>query len=413
MKPTIVPAELAGTAPATDSWLQRLGRRLFLGKLAGLEHGEVTVIDGAERQRFGKRSAAFDLHATIEILHPQTYADVAFGGSTGAGEAYIAATGAATISLRWCGSSSATGRAECASTAARRSRPHPSVACCTPSIATAPTAAARNIAAHYDLGNEFFELFLDETMMYSCAIFERPDATLDEAQIAKLDAHLPQARAQPDDHLVEIGTGWGGLAIHAAQNYGCRVTTTTISREQHDSREGAHRRSGPRGPHHAAVRGLSRSHRPVRQARLDRDDRGGRATATSTPTSRKCASLLKPNGAMLLQAITIQRPALRAARDSVDFIQRFIFPGSFIPSVTGDHRRGRPRDRHENLPSGRHRPALRHDASRTGARTSSRICRPCASSGYPDAFIRMWEFYLCYCEGGFLERALGDRAACC
>ena len=165
MKPTIVPAELAGAEPATDSWLQRLGRRLFLGKLAGLTHGELTVIEGAARRRFGKRSADFDLHATIEILHPQTHADVAFGGSTGAGEAYMRG--------HW--------RSDDLTSLVRifiRNRPVLNAIESGSSIATAPLrrilhalnrnspeGSRRNIAAHYDLGNDLFALFLDQVIV--------------------------------------------------------------------------------------------------------------------------------------------------------------------------------------------------------------------------------------------------------
>ena len=118
--------------------------------------------------------------------------------------------------------------------------------------------AARNIAAHYDLGNQLFSLFLDPTMMYSCAYFDSPEATLEEAQHAKLDRVCRALELGPDDHLLEIGTGWGAMAVHAAQRYGCRVTTTTISQEQHDfaARAGAGR--GPRGPGDGAARGLPR-----------------------------------------------------------------------------------------------------------------------------------------------------------
>ncbi len=193
--------------------------------------------------------------------------------------------------------------------------------------------SARNISAHYDLGNELYELMLDETMMYSCAIYPRPEATLHEAQVAKLDSICQKLALTPQDHLVEIGTGWGGLAIHAATNYGCRVTTTTISKEQHDYAK-------------AKIEKLGLSNRITLLFKDYRDLEGQYDKLVSIEMIEavgadfldtylaKCSSLLKPDGLMLLQAITLQDQNYERALDSVDFIQRFIFPGSFIPSIT-------------------------------------------------------------------------------
>ncbi len=139
-----------------------------------------------------------------------------------------------------------------------------------------PRRSRRRIAAHYDLGNELFSLMLDETMTYSCAIFEPEAASLHEAQIAKLDRICRKLELGPQDHVLEIGTGWGGFAIHAASRYGCRVTTTTISACPARARLGTDLRRRARGPGDGAAPGLPRPRGPVRQARLDRDDRGGR-----------------------------------------------------------------------------------------------------------------------------------------
>ena len=137
----------------------------------------------------------------------------------------------------------------------------------------------RDIAAHYDLGNELFARMLDPTMMYSCALFERDGMTLEEASIAKLERICERLELGPDDRVLEIGTGWGGFAIHAAGTRGCHVTTTTISREQHDYAVERVQRAGLERPRHRAHARLPRSSRPLRQARLDRDDRGGRVAA--------------------------------------------------------------------------------------------------------------------------------------
>jgi cyclopropane-fatty-acyl-phospholipid synthase len=264
----------------------------------------------------------------------------------------------------------------------------------------------RNIAAHYDLGNDLFALMLDETMAYSCGIYQRADATLHEAQVAKFERICRKLRLSPADHLLEIGTGWGGFAIHAASRYGCRVTTTTISREQHDwARE------------KIEAAGLSDR---VTLLLDDYRDLGGRydklvsiemieavgARYLDTYTAQ-CARLLEPHGAMLLQAITIQDQLYEEALESVDFIQRFIFPGSFIPSVsavTDSVRRVTDFKVFHLEDIGPHyATTLRHWRENFFARLPE-VHR----LGYPDAFVRMWEYYLCYCEGGFLERQLGD-----
>ena len=215
--------------------------------------------------------------------------------------------------------------------------------CCTGSTATARDGSARNIAAHYDLGNEFFALMLDETMAYSCGIFEREDATLHEASTGQVRAHLPQAaRSDRGDHLLEIGTGWGGLAIHAAQ-------PLRLPRHHHDdlaraARLAPARRSRPRGLGDRITL-LLEDYRDLdgrydKLVSIEMIEAVG-ARVTSTPTSAQCSA---PAGAGRRHAAAGHHdpgPALRARRcDSVDFIQRFIFPGSFIPSVTRHHRIG-------------------------------------------------------------------------
>jgi cyclopropane-fatty-acyl-phospholipid synthase len=406
MKPTIVPADLAGAGPGIDSWLQRLGRRLFLAKLAGLELGEVTVIDGSERQRFGRRSAEFDLRATLEVLHPQTYADVAFGGTTGSGEAYMRGfwrsddlTSLVRIFIRNRHVLNAIDSGSAIATAPLRRLLHFL-------NRNSPDGSKRNIAAHYDLGNELFALFLGETMAYSCGVFEREDSTLDEAQIAKFERICRKLRLSPADHLVEIGTGWGGLAMYAAKNYGCRVMTTTISREQHDW---------------AAEK--------IRAAGLDdritllmddyRDLRGKYDKMVSVEMIEavghqfldtyigQCSRLLKPDGAMLLQAITIRDQLYESAARGIDFIQRFIFPGSFLPtvSVIADSVR-----RVTDMKVFHMEDIGPHYATTLRVWRENFFARlpEVRRLGYPDAFARMWDFYLSYCEGGCHERQMGD-----
>jgi len=406
MKPSIVPTFDEATRAGHGTALQQLGRRLFLSKLSGLREGELTVVDRDETFTFGRRTPECDLRATIEVLHPQTYADAAFGGTVGAGEAYIGGL--------W--------RADDLTALIRLMIVNRDVMQSMEggaAIATAPLRRAlhwlnrnsrdgsrRNIAAHYDLGNELFALMLDDTMAYSCGVFEHEDATLHEAQVAKFERICRKLRLSPEDHLLEIGTGWGGFAIHAAGRYGCRVTTTTISREQHDWAREKIEAAGLQD----RVTLLLDDYRDL-HGRYDKlvsiemiEAVGARYLDTYTG---QCGRLLEPHGAMLLQAITIQDQVYEEALRSVDFIQRFIFPGSFIPSVsaiTDSLRRTTDLKVFHLEDIGPHyATTLRRWRDNFFAHLGQ-----VRQLGYPEAFLRMWDFYLCYCEGGFLERQIGD-----
>jgi len=268
------------------------------------------------------------------------------------------------------------------------------------------SGSARNIAAHYDLGNALYRLILDETMAYSCGIFADEHTTLAQASRAKFDVACRKLDLKSHDHLLEIGTGWGGLAIHAARHYGCRVTTTTISREQH-----AYARS------QIAAAGLS--DRVTLLLEDYRDLHGSYDKLVSIEMIeavgaryldtylRKCASLLRPEGAMLLQAITIQDQYYKQALRSVDYIQRFIFPGSFIPSVKAI---AASLARVTDLKIF-HLEDIGPHYARTLAAWRNNFFEHIAEIkrlGFSESFARLWEFYLCYCEGGFAERQLGD-----
>jgi len=405
-RPSIIPLE--GTAPLlrSPSFLAQLGRKLLLAQLAKLQHGSLRFIEAGVEHHFGKRTPECDLAATVHVEHPQFFADVAFGGTVGAGEAYIRGlwrcddlTSLVRIFLRnrelmngmdsrW----------------ALLSRPFLKLFHAL--NRNSREGSARNITAHYDLGNALYELMLDETMMYSCAIYPRDDASLHEAQVTKLDVICQKLALGPQDHLLEIGTGWGGLAIHAATHYGCRVTTTTISREQHDYARAKIDRLGLDN----RVTLLFDDYRDLtgqydKLVSIEMVEAVG-ADYLETYLA-KCASLLKPQGAMLLQAITIQDQNYEQALKSVDYIQRFIFPGSFIPSVNAiaaavceatDLKIFHLEDIGPHYAT-----TLRHWRERFFANLGA-----VRKLGMPDGFVRLWEFYLCYCEGGFIERALGD-----
>jgi cyclopropane-fatty-acyl-phospholipid synthase len=262
------------------------------------------------------------------------------------------------------------------------------------------------IAAHYDLGNELFSRFLDETMTYSCGIFETPDATLREASVAKLERICRTLDLGPDDHVLEIGTGWGGFAVHAATRCGCRVTTTTISRAQHD-----HAR--------AAIRAAGVEDRVTLLLQDYRDLRGTYDKLVSVEMVEAvgwehldayfavCSRRLKEDGAMLIQAIVTSDRSFRVERAAVGFINAFVFPGGTLPSLAAIERSvDRAGDlrtvRLEDI-SGHYVPTLRcWRENFLGAWEELR------RHGYDERFRRIWELYLAYCEAGFEERRIQD-----
>ena len=265
--------------------------------------------------------------------------------------------------------------------------------------------ARRNIAAHYDLGNDFFRLFLSEDLMYSSALYAGDDDTLEAASTRKLDRICDKLRLGPDDHVVEIGTGWGGFAVHAARTRGCRVTTTTISREQHAL---ASQRVVDAGLQDRVTVLLS-DYRDL-QGQYDKlvsiemiEAIGAQYLDTYFATLGR---LLKPDGLALVQAITIEDHRYEQALRSVDFIKRHIFPGSFIPSIAAMLAA---KARSSDL-------ALVHleDFGPSYARTlhdwrERFLARreDVRAQGFDERFLRMWTFYLAYCEGGFRERSIG------
>jgi cyclopropane-fatty-acyl-phospholipid synthase len=404
MKPTIIPA--AEARRVVPGPIQALGRRVLLGHLASLPQGQLTLVEDGERLTFGRRSAGCDLATTIEVRHPQFWADAAFGGTVGAGEAYIRGDWA-------CDDLTALVRLMVVNRDVMNAMDSGFAIVTAPLRRilhwlnhNSPAGSRHNIAAHYDLGNDLFSLFLDETMAYSCGIFETPQSTLYEASVAKFDAVCRKLDLRPGERLVEIGTGWGGLALHAAKHYGVHVTTTTISREQHDwaaeliAREGLADR----------VTLLLEDYRDLagtydKLVSIEMIEAVGHRYLDTY--LGRVSSLLEPHGAALIQAITLQDQFYEDALKSVDFIQRFIFPGSFIPSVAvilESMRRSTDLKLFHLEDIGPHyATTLRAWRERFMARLPE-----VRALGYPDEFIRMWEFYLCYCEGGFLERQLGD-----
>ncbi|MDW3714667.1 MULTISPECIES: SAM-dependent methyltransferase [Pseudomonas] len=378
-------------------------RRLVLAQLEQLRHGQLTILEDGEERVYGDAQA--ELRARIEVQDAAVWPLVAANGSIGSGEAYIHGYWTtpdltAVIRVFVANLDVLDGMERGLASLGR-----PLVQGLHWLNRNTRAGSRRNISAHYDLGNDLFEQMLDPTMMYSAAQFASPDQSLEQAQLNKLARICRKLELKPDDHLLEIGTGWGSMALYAATHHGCRVTTTTLSREQYAY---TCRRVEEQGLQ-SRVTVLLQDYRDL-DGRFDKlvsiemvEAVGHRFLPTYFS---QCARLLEDDGLMLLQAITIRDQRYEQARRSVDFIQRYIFPGGALPSVQkmlevitrdsdmnllhmedfGLHYARTLRHWHDNLRAARGR---------------------LEQLGYDETFYRLWEFYLCYCEGGFLERAIG------
>ncbi len=389
----------------------RFLRQQLLGQLSQLRHGRLLLTDDGEQLEFGDATADLQIH--MEILDPAFYRAVATHGSVGAGEAYMdglwrcdapgSSPGQALVGLvqllvrnrdmldgMESGLARLGGMAMRGWHALRRNT---------------RDGSRRNIAAHYDLGNDFFSLFLSPDLMYSSAIWTDEADTLEIASARKLERICRKLDLKPTDRVIEIGTGWGGFALYAAQHFGCHVTTTTISREQHAL---ASERITAAGLDDR-VSLLLKDYRDL-EGQYDKLVSIEMVEAIGAPYLdvyfEKLGSLLKPNGLALLQAITIEDHRYAQALTSVDFIKRHVFPGSFIPSINALlASKTRSSDLAlTQLEDFGHSYALTLKAWRERFMAHLSQVR---AQGFDERFIRMWEFYLAYCEGGFRERSIG------
>ncbi len=384
--------------------LSALARKLLFSRLANVQEGLLRIRDGSEVFTFGAERTGVD--TTVTVLDPAFYSEIAFGGSVGAAESYMLGhwhadnlTALMRLMLR---NRQALDAME--GGMARWSAPLRRAAHWLHRNTRA--GSRRNISAHYDLGNDFFELFLDETMMYSCALFERPGMSLAQASTAKLDAVCRKLALGPQDHVLEIGTGWGGFALHAAHRTGCRVTTTTISRCQYERARERVRDAGLEG----RITVLFDDYRDLegtydKLVSIEMIEAIGHQHFGEF--FRCCAARLAPGGTMLLQSITIAEEHYARARDEVDFIKRYIFPGSCIPS---ERALVQAMTTASDLRVVQVEEIGPHYATTLAHWRESFLGRldDARALGYSESFNRMWEFYLCYCEAGFVERELGD-----
>jgi cyclopropane-fatty-acyl-phospholipid synthase len=387
------------------SSLQGFMRNLFFNRMETLRHGRLVCIEGGQHRVFGDSGETL-LAATIEIRNPRFFRYVIVGGSLGAAEAYIeglwACDNLVALVRIFCRNADVLSGIEQGvarfpnflRTAAHRMRRN------------SLSGSRRNIAAHYDLGNDFFALFLDETLAYSCAIFPRTESSHHDASVAKFDLICQKLELGEKDHVLEIGSGWGGFALHAASRCGCRVTALTISKRQFEFTVQRVLEAGLTD-RICVLRQDYRDHEGVYDKLVSVEMIEAVGYQYFDTYFAKCSRLLKPEGRMLLQAIVFPDQQYERYRRSVDFIQKYIFPGGCLPSVGEICRSiGRASDfrlSHLEDITPHYAETLAHWRQRF--RTESDRIR---NLGFNDEFIRTWEFYFCYCEGGFRERAIGD-----
>ena len=379
-------------------------RKLVMKELQSLARGRLLVIDNGEVYAFGQAAEKATVTGRIEVKDKRTYRLILQNGMLGAAEAYINGywhSPDLPVLIRVMAKNlAAIGRLENKRSTLQRMM----LAVYAWLHRNSLNGSRRNIAAHYDLGNDFFHLFLDEAMMYSAAVYRDTGSTLEEASRYKLDLICRRLDLQASDHVLEIGSGWGGFACHAARHYGCRVTTTTISREQYDktlervAAEGLEDR----------VTVLLRDYRELtgnydKLVSIEMIEAVGHEFHDDY--FARCAKLLADNGIMLIQAILVSDQRYQQARKNTDFIKRYIFPGGCLPSVSRiaasvasqtDMQITAVED-------------ISYDYAQTLADWRKRFLARLPAvrkQGFSESFIRMWDFYFCYCQAGFMERTI-------
>ncbi len=391
--------------PDAMPWLDRICRRGLFHTLSQLHSGCIRVCEGSNTLTFGNPQEK-ELTAAIIIRDSEAYRSIALNGSVGAGESYMTGDWDSDdlprlirilarnkdIVNRIDGGLASAGKALLKMFHALNRNTE--------------KGSRRNIAAHYDLGNDMFSLFLDPTMMYSSAIFPSADATLEQASLHKMERICRKLALSESDHLLEIGSGWGSMAIYAASHYGCRVTTTTISAQQYEWAAQKIRAAGLQDK----ITLLKKDYREL-DGQYDKlvsiemiEAVGYQYLDTYIAV---CNKLLKDDGLALIQAITIDDQRYQQAKKEVDFIKRYIFPGSFIPCISAICQSVAVRSDMKlvNLED------ITPHYARTLALWRQRFLeqrQQIRTLGYDETFIRLWDFYFSYCEGGFAERVIGD-----
>jgi len=394
------------TEVARSNRLQRFARRVVLRSLRQIEHGGLEIVEQGEAMIFGTPMPSSRC-ARVQVRHPRFYLRLLMGGTVGAGEAYAEGdweTPDLTLLVRLMVANRTA--LEGLDNAFTRSMKQGFEKIQHWRNANTRAGSRRNIAAHYDLSNDFFQLWLDSRMMYSSAVYAQPDWDLEQASAHKLHQLCTLLALQPGEHLLEIGSGWGGLAIYAAQHFDVSVTTTTISAaQQAEARE----RVATAGLQDR-VQVLLEDYRDLR-GEYDKIVSVEMVEAVGDPFLDEYFSqveaLLAPGGRFVIQAITIDDQRYEGALREVDFIKKHIFPGSFIPSVA------------RLISASARTPTLKlvslDDIGLDYAKTLRQWSENFAEAGeqllklgFDERFQRLWQFYFSYCEGGFIERVISD-----
>ncbi|WP_095498750.1 SAM-dependent methyltransferase [Paraferrimonas haliotis] len=395
-------SQTAKLANRKESFAIRFCRNRLLQALKQLDNACLTIHQQGLVWQVGNPSAS--LKAEVEVNHPRMYQRLVFGGAIAAAESYIDgdwSTPDLTKVIQVLARNQASMEALEGPLARLTSWLHLGYH---KLQANSVKGSKKNILAHYDLGNQLYTRFLDERMMYSSAIYPTQNASLEEAQAHKLQLICERLELQPDETLLEIGTGWGGLAIYAAKHFGVKVTTTTISDAQHDYAKARIEAEGLDD----RITLLKQDYRLL-EGQFDKlvsiemiEAVGHEYLAGFFDV---CSSRLKPHGKMLIQAITIADQRYDNYRKSVDFIQRYIFPGGCLPSIEQMSR---------NISAetdmvitelhdiGHHYAQTLKDWANRFEAAKTEL----ANLGYDERFARLWRFYLSYSEGGFRERAI-------
>lgn len=387
-----------------DRLLTSWAKTLFLKTLESIQGGSLELISGGQSWTFGDPGSG--LHAVVAVHDERFFRRAVFGGDVAIGEAWMDGDWSSPdlvsvirLAVRNLPRLESSNRALSALSRAWDALRHRL-------RDNSISGSHRNIQAHYDLSNDFFRLFLDRSMMYSCAYFEHEYDSLETAQFQKLDRICRKLRLGPDDHVLEIGTGWGGFAEHAVRHYGCRVTTTTISRQQYEFARERFRLM----PDGSRIELLEQDYRRLK-GRYDKIISIEMFEAVGLRHYDEffgaCDRLLKPDGSLLLQTITMNEQTFPAYHRRSDWTQKYIFPGSELASVS-EILRSLARSTSMSL---YHAEDIGTHYARTLAAWRERFHRAASevrALGFDDRFLRMWDYYLAYCEGAFLERHIGD-----
>ncbi|WP_394200864.1 class I SAM-dependent methyltransferase [Marinagarivorans algicola] len=387
-----------------ENFLDGVAKKIVLNVLQKMTIGHLTIEDDGEVYSFGEDAQTASVVGHIFVEHRSAYRKVMLNGTIGSGEAYMAGAWRSpdltqVIRIFVMNMDVVIGMDSKWNFAFKL------IANILHKMnANSKDKARENISAHYDLGNDFFKLFLDETMLYSSAIYPSKTATLLEASTYKMQHICKRLGLSEDDHLLEIGTGWGGMAIYAAQSTGCRVTSVTISQEQYEyakawvAREGLQEKVDIQLCDYRDITGQFDKLLSIEMIEAV-------GYQYYSEYFKQCSRLLKDDGKMLIQAITIADQRYHTERDNVDFIQRYIFPGGCLPSneVIAQHVRKDTDMQIVGLDdiTMHYAKTLEHWKAAFMSKLDA-----VKAQGFDDVFIRMWDFYLCYCEGGFRERVI-------